>query len=162
MSTHTTIIEYQVPYHPNRVIPVERILEASEDWIRHVTPALSNAELNDALGPELPPSFINILSQMYGQFVDPEQQPPARKLHKEELAQYKTFYLSKKKQYDNKFKQQKCNICLEPFDQHTIDGKKGHGKKILRLPCGHDFHKVCVAKWLTKERATCPVCKFEL
>ena len=162
---HTTIIEYYSSVlHPNRVMPefAERILEASEDWIQHVTPALSNEELHDALGPGVPPPIINILSQMYGDFVDPEQQAPVKKLTKEQLAQFETFYLSKKNKHENKYNQTKCNICLEPFNQHTIDGKTGHGKKILRLPCGHDFHKVCVQKWLVRERASCPVCKIEL
>ena len=165
MNSRTTIIEIRGPMrNPHHVMPefAERILEASEDWIQHVTPALSNEELNDALGPDVPPAFINILSQMYGHYVDPEQQAPVRTLSKEELTQFETFYLSKKKKHENKFKQMKCNICLEAFNQHTIDGKKGHGKKILRLPCGHDFHKICVRRWLTKERASCPVCKIDL
>lgn len=45
-----------------------------------------------------------------------------------------------------------CAVCLD--DQSL-------GKRACKLPCGHLFHKQCVASWLEKH-CTCPVCRFEL
>lgn len=45
-----------------------------------------------------------------------------------------------------------CLICLE---SHVI------GMMSSKLPCGHLFHKPCLAEWLVKQ-CTCPVCRYEL
>jgi hypothetical protein len=45
-----------------------------------------------------------------------------------------------------------CVVCLELQTLGTL---------ACKLPCGHLFHKECVASWLQKH-CTCPVCRFEL
>lgn len=35
-------------------------------------------------------------------------------------------------------------------------------EEICKLPCGHIFNKECIHKWLEKEQARCPVCRYEL
>lgn len=48
---------------------------------------------------------------------------------------------------------QTCQICL-------ADIEVGEIAKIL--PCGHEFHKGCVVKWLTECKDTCPLlCKLD-
>ncbi|KAF9596642.1 hypothetical protein IFM89_012765 [Coptis chinensis] len=43
-----------------------------------------------------------------------------------------------------------CSVCLS--------GLKG-GDEIRKLPCLHEFHKVCVDRWLDLCRRTCPLCR---
>jgi len=44
-----------------------------------------------------------------------------------------------------------CTICLE-------------GQPLVRscstLPCGHEFHRRCLRRWLRRGRAACPLCKY--
>lgn len=35
------------------------------------------------------------------------------------------------------------------------------GSKVLKLPCGHIFHRACVSSWLERH-CTCPTCRFEV
>ena len=45
-----------------------------------------------------------------------------------------------------------CVVCLEEY----IDGES----RVMRLPCGHEFHADCVVPWLTNRRRVCPICKM--
>ncbi|CEG39221.1 hypothetical protein F443_05430 [Plasmopara halstedii] len=47
---------------------------------------------------------------------------------------------------------QDCVICLSGLES-------GDGKFVL-LPCGHQFHLLCISSWL-KLRSTCPSCRFQ-
>ncbi|KAE8163645.1 hypothetical protein BDV40DRAFT_287537 [Aspergillus tamarii] len=42
-----------------------------------------------------------------------------------------------------------CAICMDPFEGDTY---------IRPLTCGHIFHSSCVDPWLTRRRASCPLC----
>jgi len=46
-----------------------------------------------------------------------------------------------------------CTVCLDPFQG---------GEYMRRLPCEHEFHSYCIAKWLVERSSTCPLCKFDL
>lgn len=46
-----------------------------------------------------------------------------------------------------------CRICHEDYSP---------GDQLVKLPCGHIFHKDCCKKWLGEETATCPVCRLNL
>jgi hypothetical protein len=46
-----------------------------------------------------------------------------------------------------------CRICHDDYSSGDI---------LVRLPCGHIFHKACAQKWLGEETATCPVCRLNL
>ena len=43
-----------------------------------------------------------------------------------------------------------CSICQEKIYKWLCQNKK--------LSCGHDYHRKCINKWLTKE-SNCPVCR---
>ncbi|KAG0634289.1 hypothetical protein HOY80DRAFT_538042 [Tuber brumale] len=47
-----------------------------------------------------------------------------------------------------------CVVCLEEY----IDGVS----RVMRLPCGHEFHAGCITPWLTTRRRTCPICKGDV
>eukprot|EP01135_Chromosphaera_perkinsii_P003759 Nk52_evm5s255 gene=Nk52_evmTU5s255 len=46
-----------------------------------------------------------------------------------------------------------CVICLEEF----VDGEE-----IRVLPCSHGYHMVCIDKWFSMCRRSCPVCKKDI
>lgn len=49
-----------------------------------------------------------------------------------------------------------CSICLEDFE--TID------HRVVRLPCLHIFHEICIAKWLATRsnvNCSCPLCRSQ-
>ncbi|CAN8301979.1 unnamed protein product [Cochlearia groenlandica] len=45
-----------------------------------------------------------------------------------------------------------CSICLEKFET---------GKKVVTIPCGHEFDHKCIVDWLKVGHA-CPLCRFKL
>ncbi|CCX06897.1 hypothetical protein FPQ18DRAFT_78049 [Pyronema domesticum] len=47
-----------------------------------------------------------------------------------------------------------CVVCLEDY----VDGVS----KVMKLPCGHEFHVDCITPWLTTRRRTCPICKGDV
>jgi len=52
----------------------------------------------------------------------------------------------------NEESNRECCIC---FLEHKLDDK------VVRLPCGHLYHKPCITEWLQKH-CTCPICRWEL
>lgn len=47
-----------------------------------------------------------------------------------------------------------CSVCLTNIHGDAILG-------VRKLPCGHEFHRACVDKWL-RFRSTCPLCCREV
>ncbi|RPA89554.1 hypothetical protein L873DRAFT_1721302 [Choiromyces venosus 120613-1] len=47
-----------------------------------------------------------------------------------------------------------CVVCLEEY----VDGVS----RVMKLPCGHEFHAGCITPWLTTRRRTCPICKDDV
>ncbi|XWS29169.1 hypothetical protein CRYUN_Cryun24cG0005500 [Craigia yunnanensis] len=46
-----------------------------------------------------------------------------------------------------------CCVCLSSMKE---------GDDIRVLPCLHQFHRVCVDRWLNACRKNCPVCRFSM
>ncbi|KAL2239388.1 UNVERIFIED_CONTAM: E3 ubiquitin-protein ligase [Sesamum indicum] len=44
-----------------------------------------------------------------------------------------------------------CSICLEEL-------LKGEVTEVIRLPCSHVYHEVCILGWLRKKQS-CPICR---
>ena len=45
-----------------------------------------------------------------------------------------------------------CTICLVEYVPTD---------ELVLLPCSHDYHEACIAKWLAKQ-ASCPLCKYDV
>jgi len=45
-----------------------------------------------------------------------------------------------------------CAVCMTEFVE---------GDVVNTLPCGHEFHKECVAKWLPIKKV-CPLCRHDI
>jgi hypothetical protein len=48
-------------------------------------------------------------------------------------------------------KQTSCVICMDDFVSNNV---------LTTLPCKHSFHKKCIGTWLTKGKASCPICNY--
>ena len=51
------------------------------------------------------------------------------------------------------FKQTDCVICGDGFRSN---------QKLPIIKCGHHFHWKCLKEWVTKHRASCPICMGEI
>lgn len=45
-----------------------------------------------------------------------------------------------------------CPICLDDYED---------GQTIRRLPCGHEYHVMCIDPWLLHSASYCPMCKTD-
>ena len=68
---------------------------------------------------------------------------------------------------------QKCSICMSEYVKERGDTNKpvmeseqgllgeDAPEKPIKLPCGHVFGEWCIKVWLLKQRASCPICRFQ-
>ncbi|KAK1288318.1 E3 ubiquitin-protein ligase RING1 [Acorus calamus] len=45
-----------------------------------------------------------------------------------------------------------CRVC---FDEFSV------GSEVMRMPCGHLFHRDCILKWLERS-GVCPMCRLKM
>jgi len=45
-----------------------------------------------------------------------------------------------------------CPVCQEDYNA---------GETLVKLPCGHEYHRDCVTSWLTKHNS-CPMCRKQI
>jgi hypothetical protein len=58
-----------------------------------------------------------------------------------------------KVKYSKNEKNSCCPITLIDFNDNN---------DVIKLPCGHCFEPTAIEYWLTKEKAECPICRFQL
>ncbi|XP_012469292.1 E3 ubiquitin-protein ligase At4g11680 [Gossypium raimondii] len=46
-----------------------------------------------------------------------------------------------------------CCVCLSSMEE---------GEETRVLPCFHEFHRVCVDKWVNTCKKNCPICRFSM
>lgn len=68
---------------------------------------------------------------------------------------------------------QKCSICMSEYvkgkgdtNKPAMESEQGllgedAPENPIKLPCGHVFGEWCIKAWLLKQRASCPVCRFQ-
>ena len=101
-------------------------------------------ERNNILYDELENSIVNSL-----EFSDKKYKKVISDNGKKELKK-----LQFKKNDDNyNYKNDICPIIQTEFDDNEI---------ITQLPCKHCFNTEAITHWLEKEKAECPICRFEL
>ncbi|XP_055822815.1 uncharacterized protein LOC129891464 isoform X1 [Solanum dulcamara] len=60
---------------------------------------------------------------------------------------------SKSEEVDTSNNVSQCHICLSEYEE---------GDKIRVLPCHHEFHLLCVDKWLKEIHGVCPLCRGDV
>lgn len=60
---------------------------------------------------------------------------------------------SKPEEVDTSNNVLQCHICLSEYEE---------GDKIRVLPCHHEFHLLCVDKWLKEIHGVCPLCRGDV
>ena len=56
------------------------------------------------------------------------------------------------------FRNDECDYNSCPISMKTFE----EGEEITKLECGHIFDTASIKKWVTIEKASCPVCRFKL
>jgi hypothetical protein len=56
----------------------------------------------------------------------------------------------------NQLAEETCSICLDPLSE-TGHETFEDPRRIVVTPCGHFFHKTCIARW----RRGCPNCRAQ-
>ncbi|KAG6009885.1 hypothetical protein E4U21_000987 [Claviceps maximensis] len=82
----------------------------------------------------------------------PTSQDPSRTSRRSEFEKSAGGFSAEWRKYMGK--QVECVVCLEEY----VDGVS----RVMRLPCGHEFHADCITPWLTTRRRTCPICKGDV
>jgi hypothetical protein len=57
-----------------------------------------------------------------------------------------------KEEKEEEEEEEMCSICLDEFE---------HREKILKIKCGHKYHKACIMNWLKRD-TRCPMCRYNL
>ena len=99
-------------------------------------------ERNNILYDELENSIVNSL-----EFSDKKYKKVISDNGKKELKKIQF------KKNDDNYKNNICPIIQTEFDDNEI---------ITQLPCKHCFNTEAITHWLEKEKAECPICRFEL
>ena len=138
--------------------------ELDSGWLRAVAPVLSSEELDQSLGYHMDTSWLtNVLGLVSalspisramgaapGRGGSQQQQQQQRRITKAHLAERVKKRRFRKSDLQKEWSQPQCTICLEKYKSNNT---------VWQLPCGHDFHPVCIEHWVTTCKADCPVCK---
>lgn len=101
---------------------------------------LSSSELEDLLFREITPEDYDLLLRL-----------------DEKVVAKNTASASSVERLPNvrgdKIRELECAVCLVAFEADDV---------VSSLPCGHSFHRACIARWLSECKRTCPLCGEEV
>jgi hypothetical protein len=117
---------------------IERIQHSIYDAFSINTQILSDAYLNFEFGGD-----INNDNTTYYDLEDV-------KIHltQDEYNQFKKKHVTNR--FIKKLNENICNVCLEPYKLKDC---------YVTLQCRHNFHDLCIQKWLLNESTKCPICR---
>jgi hypothetical protein len=99
--------------------------------------------------PEMP-AFLGVLVEQIMRSMAASgalnQPPPTRKASPEALDALPVVTVKEE------LCDQDCPVCQDCFTE---------GEKVVRMPCGHSFHRPCLQPWMQSHN-TCPTCRYEL
>ena len=118
-----------------------RIVDA--EWGTFMESLLQNTI---SFNPQRNPAYLDRLLQNSLETTEKKFKMVLSKNGKEQI-KHKPFTVDEFK--DQRF----CPISQKEFEE---------GDKVAQLPCNHIFEPDNILKWLEKENATCPICRFKL
>ena len=77
----------------------------------------------------------------------------------EELKNKNTYSYNELASKNEDIDKDNCSVCLESIKPESDNDNSYNKKVLIKLPCEHVFHTVCVMKWLTEGDHRCPVCR---
>ena len=105
--------------------------------------------LNSLLMNQLVPYFSDTtLNSVINESFETSSSPYKRVISEEGKKKLKTFKFKESQKLNDT-----CPIFQEKFEEDDL---------VTELPCGHCFIPGAISRWLEKENALCPVCRFEL
>ena len=136
--THTPRVFFQDPEEDARFL-------AAFDAARPVFPGIESLE---SLSAQLESHIAQMRAQLSG---EDDYAPPESGAGDDALARIPTRVFSAPDARSSA-ETPTCAVCM-------CDAEAGD--TLRRLPCGHEFHKTCVDRWLAGHR-TCPMCKSDV
>lgn len=105
--------------------------------------------LNSLLMNQLVPYFSDTtLNSVINESFEDSSSPYKRVISEEGKKKLKTFKFKESQKLNDT-----CPIFQEKFEDEDL---------VTELPCGHCFIPGAISRWLEKENALCPVCRFKL
>ncbi|KAH7424359.1 hypothetical protein KP509_11G004200 [Ceratopteris richardii] len=141
-----------------------RRLHTVDDWHRSLEESLAVMQTNEERDTRASISRIIMLAEALFQVLDEIQQQalsqsaglplgPHRASNKViesipvKLFQKVDFLIN------NEERPLQCHICLAEYEE---------GDNLRVLPCNHEYHKVCIDKWLREVHRICPLCRRDV
>lgn len=156
-------VHQEPPEEPSQNNPENDSLSDSDDDMPELESDIdSDSELEETLNStpifNIPPINLNqnvminmnSFNMFLSQILTSQFNPPSM----DDVKQYngiKKEDMDKLEEYNIKEdSEDSCCICMMNFDKET---------KMVKLPCGHEFHSECIKKWFTDSNNVCPICK---
>jgi len=142
-SGNATYLQAQVGISGNAVPRRRRNRVVDTEWGNFMESLLQN---RISFNPQRTPAYLDRLLQNSLETTEKKYKMVLSKDGKEQI-KHKPYTVDEFK--DQRF----CPISQKEFEE---------GDEVAVLPCNHIFEPKNILKWLEKENATCPICRFKL
>jgi len=142
-SGNATYLQAHVGISGNAVPRRRRNRVVDTEWGNFMESLLQN---RISFNPQRTPAYLDRLLQNSLETTEKKYKMVLSKDGKEQI-KHKPYTVDEFK--DQRF----CPISQKEFEE---------GEEVAQLPCNHIFEPENILKWLEKENATCPICRFKL